>query len=48
MKTFVFVAAALVTLMAVAVAPVEAAHFGELPTTFNDQGSQAPAFPGGR
>lgn len=48
MKTFVLIAAALVTLMAVAVAPVEAASYGALPATFNDQGAQAPAFPGGR
>ncbi len=56
MKTTVFaaaslasqaaVAAALITL--IAIAPVHAASFGELPTSFLDQGSQAPSFPGNR
>lgn len=32
----------------IAAAPVQAASFGQLPQTFNDQGSQAPAFPGTR
>lgn len=46
MKTIVLAAAALATVMAVA--PVQAASFSELPRTFLDQGSQVPSFPGSR
>lgn len=44
-------AIALATALAamIAAAPVHAAGwFGDLPQTFNDQGRQVPAFPGGR
>ncbi len=47
MKTIVL-AASLAALMAVSIAPVQAAGFGELPKYFNDQGQQVPSFPGAR
>lgn len=43
MKT-IALAAAVAALLAAA--PVQAASFGQLPHTFNDQGTQVPAFPG--
>ncbi len=46
MKTIVLAAAALAAM--IAVAPAQAASFSELPTTFLDQGSQVPSFPGNR
>ncbi len=46
MKTMVLAAAALATLLAVA--PAQAASFGDLPQYFNDQGEQVPAFPRSR
>ncbi len=46
MKSIVLAAAALATLLAIA--PAQAASFGDLPTTFYDQGRQVPAFPGSR
>lgn len=46
MKTIAIAAAALATMLAIA--PVQAASFGELPQTFYDQGRQVPAFPGSR
>ncbi len=45
MKT-IALAVAFAALMAAA--PVQAAGFAQLPQTFNDQGSQVPAFPGTR